>query len=228
MDVGPYIKTHAGGRPYALAGEGGMVMNTNPHNEPRPFGENVSWQLGYFHECMSGFEHQVAAHFMAEGMVEEALILTRVIHDRHHAAKRNPFNEIECSDHYARAMASYGTFITACGFEYHGPKGYIAFAPRWDKENFKAPFTSSEGWGTYSQQKSGYKQIHGLALKYGRLALSQFSFEKLGGTKAVAVSAQLGERQIPLTFKHESNTVRILLNEGLDLMKGQLLTVTIS
>ena len=29
-DVGPYIKDHPGGRFYALAGEGGMVMNTNP------------------------------------------------------------------------------------------------------------------------------------------------------------------------------------------------------
>ena len=24
-------------------------------------------------------------------------------------------------DHYARAMASYGTFISACGFDYDGP-----------------------------------------------------------------------------------------------------------
>ena len=84
--------------------------------------KQLSWQMGYFNECMSGFEHQVASHMMAEGMTDEALIITRSIHDRYHAAKRNPYNEIECSDHYARAMASYGTFITACGFEYHGPK----------------------------------------------------------------------------------------------------------
>ena len=32
-DVGPYIKEHKGGRFYALAGEGGMVMNTNPKND---------------------------------------------------------------------------------------------------------------------------------------------------------------------------------------------------
>ncbi|MGE8378346.1 MAG: GH116 family glycosyl-hydrolase, partial [Sphingobacterium sp.] len=38
MDVGPYIKTHLGGRPYALAGEGGMVMNTNPKNEDKAYG----------------------------------------------------------------------------------------------------------------------------------------------------------------------------------------------
>ncbi|TKC03622.1 GH116 family glycosyl hydrolase [Pedobacter frigoris] len=228
MDVGPYIKTHTGGRPYALSGEGGMVMNTNPRNEPKPFGENISWQLGYFHECMSGFEHQVAAHFMAEGMLEESLVLTRVIHDRHHAAKRNPFNEIECSDHYARAMASYGTFITACGFEYHGPKGYIAFAPKWNKENFKAPFTSAEGWGTYHQQKSGLKQIHNLELKYGTLALNKLSFEKLGGAKVSSVSAQLGGRQIPSTFKQENNAVDILVKERLNVQKNQILTITIS
>ena len=228
MDVGPYIKTHTGGRPYALPGEGGMVMNTNPHNEPKPFGENVSWQLGYFHECMSGFEHQVAAHFMAEGMVQESLILTRVIHDRHHAAKRNPFNEIECSDHYARAMASYGTFITACGFEYHGPKGYIAFAPKWNKENFKAPFTSALGWGTYSQQKSGLKQIHRFELKYGTLALNKISLEKLGGGKSRTVSAELAGKQIPLTFKQENNLIEILIKETLNIQKNQILTISIA
>ena len=103
---------------------------------------------------MSGFEHQVAAHMMAEGMIEESLVLTRSIHDRYHAYKRNPFNEIECSDHYARAMASYGTFISACGFTYHGPKGQIGFSPKLTPENFKAPFTAAEGWGSYAQQRN--------------------------------------------------------------------------
>ena len=90
-DVGPYIKTHPGGSFYALAGEGGMVMNTNPRNDDKPYGEAKAWQIGYFSECMSGFEHQVAAHMMAEGMVEESLVLTRSIHDRYHAYKRESF-----------------------------------------------------------------------------------------------------------------------------------------
>ena len=172
-DVGPYIKTHVGGRPYAIAGDGGMVMNTNPHNEEQPYGDNVTWQMGYFHECMSGFEHQVAAHMMGEGMVEESMVLTRMIHDRYHAAQRNPFNEIECSDHYARAMASYGTFINACGFVYHGPKGYLAFAPKIQQREFKAAFTAAEGWGSYHRQPSTGGEQHMLALRYGRLRLSQ-------------------------------------------------------
>ena len=85
---------------------------------------------------------------MAEGMTDEALAMTRMIHDRYHAYKRNPFNEVGGSDHYARAMASYGTFVTACGFEYHGPKGYIPFAPKWNVNNFKTPFVTAKGWST--------------------------------------------------------------------------------
>jgi uncharacterized protein (DUF608 family) len=228
MDVGPYIKTHTGGRPYALAGEGGMVMNTNPHNESKPFGENESWQLGYFHECMSGFEHQVAAHLMAEGMVSEALVLTRAIHDRHHAAKRNPFNEIECSDHYARAMASYGTFISACGFEYHGPNAFIGFAPKWNKENFKAPFTSAAGWGTYAQQKNATGQKHSLSLKYGELQLQQIKFERIGeqGVKLVSVTHQ--NQNIPVKLTQKDNVLLLTFNEKIAMKLNDTLSIIFS
>ncbi|MBB6128803.1 GH116 family glycosyl hydrolase [Mucilaginibacter lappiensis] len=227
-DVGPYIKTHTGGRPYALPGEGGMIMNTNPHNEPKPYGENTTWQLGYFHECMSGFEHQVAAHLMAEGMVEESLILTRVIHERYHAAKRNPFNEIECSDHYARAMASYGTFITACGFEYHGPKGYIRFAPKWSSADFKAPFTAAEGWGTYVQKQAGSKQTHALELKYGKLELKDIALEKIAGGKVSSVAITLGVVHVPANLKQESNTLLLSFNKKITITKNQTLNIIFS
>lgn len=218
-DVGPYIKTHKGGRPYALAGEGGMIMNTNPANEPKPYGESVTWQLGYFHECMSGFEHQVAAHMMAEGMIEEALVLTRAVHDRYHAAKRNPFNEIECSDHYARAMASYGTFITACGFEYHGPSGFISFAPRLGASDFKAPFTAASGWGSYSQQGGVSAFSAQLSVGYGHLDLKRLQLSPSFVPQKVSVT--LDEKNVPATFKQLGDKVTIFFEESLR-VKGAL------
>lgn len=227
-DVGPYIKTHTGGRPYALAGEAGMVMNTNPHNEPKPYGENVTWQLGYFHECMSGFEHQVASHMMAEGMTDEALVMTRAIHDRYHAARRNPFNEIECSDHYARAMASYGTFITACGFEYHGPKGYIRFAPKLTPENFKAPFTAAEGWGSYTQQLSDNKQEYMLEIKYGSLQLLQVGVEKPNEQKLNQVFITLGTQKIPAGFQQQGKSVLIQLSKKVVIRENQQLLIVLT
>ncbi|HLO79676.1 MAG TPA: GH116 family glycosyl-hydrolase [Chitinophagaceae bacterium] len=224
-DVGPYIKDRPGGRPYALPGEGGLVMNTNPANEPRPYGENVTWQLGYFHECMSGFEHQVAAHMMAEGMIDESLVITRMIHDRYHAAKRNPFNEIECSDHYARAMASYGTFISACGYEYHGPKGYMAFAPKLGAEKFRAPFVSASGWGTYSQEKKGQRFTAELHLAYGQLTLSSFSFEC--PVKVQAISVKLADQKIDTSFTQEAARVVLKFEKNLNITEDQKLVISL-
>jgi len=224
-DVGPYIKTHTGGRPYALPGEPGMVMNTNPQNEAQPYGEDITWQLGYFHECMSGFEHQVASHMMAEGMTDEALVLTRAIHDRYHASRRNPFNEIECSDHYARAMASYGTFITACGFEYHGPKGYMRFAPAWNKDHFKAAFTAAEGWGSYEQHYSEEKQQHHIYLKYGSLQLNMLRIEK---ENARSVAVKLNDQPVAADFHQYKKELQVSFKKGVLLREGQVLTIDIA
>ena len=224
-DVGPYIKERPGGRPYALPGEGGLVMNTNPKNEARPYGENITWQLGYFHECMSGFEHQVAAHMMAEGMVEEALVLTRMIHDRYHAGKRNPFNEIECSDHYARAMASYGSFITACGFEYHGPKGYMRFAPKMGADNFKAPFTAASGWGSYSQKFDKQHLDAKLTVGYGSVALQEFSLQQ--ANKVTRPVVKLEGKIIPSTFKQEGDNCTISFKNPISILANQTLHITI-
>jgi len=226
-DVGPYLETHHGGRPYALPGEGGMIMNTNPKRDPLPYGVKDAWQVTYFHECMSGFEHQVASHMMAEGMTEEALILTRAIHDRYHAAKRNPFNEVECSDHYARAMASYGTFITACGFEYHGPKHYIKFAPRLNKDAFKAPFTAAGGWGTYAQNKSGKQQEHRIEVKYGAVTLQTIGVEKIDGGKAAKATVRHGAEVINASVQQQGTGVVVSLEKPVTLSPGQALIVIV-
>lgn len=222
-DVGPYIKEHTGGRPYALPGEGGLIMNTNPKNEAKPYGDNVTWQMGYFHECMSGFEHQVAAHMMAEGMVDEALILTRMIHDRYHAAKRNPFNEIECSDHYARAMASYGTFITACGFEYNGPQSFIKFAPKITPENFKAPFTAAEGWGSYEQKQAASGMEAKFHIKYGSIRLQTIALET--NNKVATVLIQSGIKNISCKFEQKGNEIKIILSEPVRVKPSQVLKI---
>jgi non-lysosomal glucosylceramidase len=226
-DVGPYISKHQGGRPYAVPGEGGMIMNTNPNNDPNPYGEDVTWQAGYFNECMSGFEHQVAAHMMAEGMTEESLIITRTIHDRYHAVKRNPFNEIECSDHYARAMASYGTFITACGFEYHGPKQYIRFAPKLSPDNFKAPFTAAEGWGSYTQQRSNKNFTAHLELKYGTLALKEFGVTLPQNFRKNTLTTTLQGASIPCRIQQRGDTLSVIFSDTLNIKAGESLIVNI-
>ena len=96
-DVGPLRKAHKPGRWYAMAGEAGLIMCTWPQGEAARLQQGFDY---YFNECMNGFEYQAAGHMIWEGMVQEGLAVTRAIHDRYHPSRRNPWNEVECVDHF--------------------------------------------------------------------------------------------------------------------------------
>ena len=171
---------------------------------------------------MSGFEHQAASNMIAEGLLLEGLAVTRAIEDRYSARLRNPFNEIECSDHYSRSMASFGSFISICGFDYHGPKGHIGFAPRLHPENFKAAFTTAAGWGTFTLKKHKAGQTATLHVRWGTLKLNTISLPS-GKTKRVAVD--LAGRNISAKLSAADDAVLITLDQSLMLQAGDLLTI---
>jgi non-lysosomal glucosylceramidase len=231
-DVGPYRAAHPPGRWYAQAGEAGLLMCTFPrpdwdYAQARGNG-NADFAAGYFNECMTGFEYQVAGHMIAEGMVQEGFAITRAIHDRYHASKRNPWNEIECGDHYSRAMAGFGVFLAACGYESHGPKGHLGFNPKISPENFRAPFTASEGWGTFSQKVESGRQTAAIELRHGQLNLNTFALALAPGGTATTVQAFLDGQAV--SSMHALDQGRLVLTFGSDfrLNKDQKLTVEIS
>ena len=151
-----------------------------------------------------------------------------MIHDRYDASRRNPWNEVECGDHYGRAMASYGVFTAACGFEYDGPNQHIGFAPRLTPENFKAAFTAAEGWGLFSQKTAGAKLDAALEIKWGRLLLKSLSLELpevLTGKPQVSVS--LDRLAIPATVAVEGNRATVSWENGVTIPTGGTLAVSL-
>ncbi|TDD66270.1 twin-arginine translocation signal domain-containing protein [Jiangella aurantiaca] len=178
-----------GGRTYSTEGEAGTVMCTWPFGgaDSAP-GDGDPGLVAYFNEVWTGQEYQLAALLLAEGMADEALAVIRAVHDRYSAEKRNPYNEIECSDHYARAMMSHAVYLAATGYEYHGPRGHLGFAPRLgDPSDVAAAFTVAEGWGLYRQRRTGDRQRSEVELRYGRLRVRTF---------ATAVPERPGRRQV--------------------------------
>ncbi len=198
-DVGPFREENKPGRWYATPGEGGLLMCTFPKGDRKQIiGDNPTWASMYFNECMSGFEYEAAGHMVSEGMVQEGMAVTRAIHDRYSATKRNPWNEVECSDHYARCMAVYGVFVAACGFEHHGPKAHIGFDPKITPSSFKAAFTSAEGWGTYGQKIIGFQMEASLRIKHGTLRLKTLSLGVPSWAKNA--SAKLNDADLDVEF----------------------------
>ncbi len=64
-DVGPYRAVHPTGRWFAMPGEAGLLMCTQPDGTDRDFKDPPgSWTQVYLNECMNGFEHQAAGHMI--------------------------------------------------------------------------------------------------------------------------------------------------------------------
>lgn len=214
------------GRPYALSGDSGLVMCTWPLGGKRDDWEK-HWQYGYFNECMTGFEHQVASHMIWEGLLDYGFSIEKSIHERYSPAKRNPYNEIECSDHYSRAMASYGAYIAACGFTYHGPKGQLGFAPKIHPENFKAAFTGVEGWGTLEQERTAIAQSNRIKLNYGKLALQEIRLELPKEKTAKSIQVTVNGRAVDSTFEREGNKIKVIF-PPVTMLKGDVIAVGIN
>ena len=166
---------------------------------------------------MNGFEYQVAAHMIYEGqpgddLVRKGLAIARAVHDRYDAAKRNPFNEIECSDHYARSMASYGVFLALSGFVCHGPEGDIGFSPRIDPENFQTPFVTAEGWGTYSQRIVEGEVVATLLVRWGRLRLRSIRLGLPFERRPTAAALTHHGNPVPASIERTGATMRLLFD----------------
>jgi len=231
-DVGPFRDAFTRGRWYAAAGDAGLLMCTWPKGGKNPAFKK-HWQYMYFNECMSGFEWQVAAHMIWEGhdqadLLENGLAVSRAIHDRYNAALRNPYNEIECSDHYARAMASYGTFQAICGFNCHGPSGRISFEPRLSPDDFRSAFVAASGWGIYRQQRGDKTMQATLDLCHGELRLRTVELTPQSVSEFRSVQVTLGEQSVPAACSRRDRHVIVELERDVELKSGETLNITLT
>jgi uncharacterized protein (DUF608 family) len=223
-DVGPFREAHKPGRVYAMAGEAGLIMCTWPKGEAARVEQGFDF---YFNECMSGFEYQAAGHMLWAGLVMPGLAVTRAIHDRYHASRRNPWNEVECGDHYARAMASYGVYMAACGMEVHCPKGHLGFAPRLTPENFKAAFTTATGWGTFTQTVMAGKRQVTISVGHGTVRVKTLALGAVAGETAPdAVKASVSGKPVRGRISTDSGRHLVTFINDVLLTKGQKLNAS--
>ncbi|MBX3091295.1 MAG: hypothetical protein KF801_02170 [Cryobacterium sp.] len=127
-------------RTYALNDESGLVLCSWPRGgRPRiPF--------VYSDEVWTGIEYQVAAHLIFEGLVDEGLSIVDAVRRRHDGIARNPWNEVECGNHYARSLASWAPLIAWSGAQWDAPTGRLSFAPA-VQGSFSGFFSAGSGWG---------------------------------------------------------------------------------
>jgi len=216
-DVTPYNDVHKPFRWFITPGQAGLFTCTWPKGEYLPEG------TVYKNEVWTGIEYQVAGHMIAEGMVTEGLAICRAVHDRYQPDLINPYNEVECGDHYARAMASWGVYLALAGFECHGPKGHLGFAPKVTPDDFKAAFTAAEGWGTFEQAREGGGQTERITVVWGKLRLKSLSFAVSAPSQSVSVT--IGGQDIPLMSQVVDARILITLEREVTLNRGDVIEI---
>ncbi|HOX56154.1 MAG TPA: GH116 family glycosyl hydrolase [Candidatus Paceibacterota bacterium] len=212
-------------RAFAGAKDKGLITCTWPK------GGRPGHVMLYSDEVWTGIEYQVAAHMIYEGLVEEAFAIVRGARDRYDGIprppiERNPWNELECGGHYARAMSSWSLLLALSGWDYDGPRQALRFTPRHTPGDFKGFFVGPEGWGSLRQTREGQTQRNELSVCEGRLAVAEFALSVAGTPKRVKV--ECGGKTVPSAFKSEAGGVVVSLKRPVVVGAGQKLTVGIS
>lgn len=193
---------------------------------------NCAWPEGgrpdhpvfYCDEVWTGIEYEVAALFMHEGMVVQALQVVKAARDRYTGNQRNPYSEIECGAHYARAMSSWSLLPAAAGFQYHAGKQHVAFAPRFQPEAFTAFFTTRNGYGLLTQQRNGQTQTNSIEMKRGSLQLKTLCIELTDSKTPKITLNPAQQHQISM----DENRCTITFDNTLDLKPDTALKIIFS
>ncbi|MCL2604839.1 MAG: non-lysosomal glucosylceramidase [Defluviitaleaceae bacterium] len=150
-------------RVYALNDNGGLLLCSWP-NGGRPVIPFV-----YSDEVWTGIEYQVASHLIYEGFMDEGLKIVEACRNRHDGIERNPWNEVECGNHYARSLASYGVLLALTGFHCDAVNKVLTFRPVMPVggSGFVGFFCCADGWGLYRQEREG--EAGEIEVLYGNL-----------------------------------------------------------
>lgn len=173
---------------YALNDEPGLLLCSWPR------GGKPSLPFVYSDEVWTGIEYQVASHMCWEGLVDEALSIVRAVRARYEGTVRNPWNEYECGNYYARAMASYGLLLGLSGFRYTASQSLLELAPQLKTNKGRLLFSVDSGWGTIYYEKRGGKIALRIEVEEGELPVREVRF---GGilTKGVLTALTKGRKR---------------------------------
>ncbi len=191
-----------------------------------PRGGRPAVPTQYSDEVWTGMEYEVAALLLQEGEPGLALKLVEAVRRRYDGRKQNPWNDIECGDHYVRAMSSWSLLEAASGYVYDAPAGTIGFAPAIAPEDFRAPFVARDGWGTVEQTIAAERLILRLRPVAGSVQVASLRLRP--PTPMHSCSATHAGQSLATELVSTAGEVTVVLAEPATFESGEVFEVTLT
>jgi len=199
-----------------------------------PYGGKPKVPIRYNNEVWTGIEYEVAALCIYTGKISEGLKIVQSVRDRYDGSTRNPWNEVECGDHYVRAMASWTILNALTGLEYNVEDKRLEFYPRINREIFKSFFISDNGWGRIAKEYSNNSYRFSIISSYGEFEIKSLSLMDFKDFKIdtcsilVKPDTHIGSKPLEVDFKTNNSTIEISLKDSITLKKNHQLIINLS
>jgi uncharacterized protein (DUF608 family) len=179
-------------RSYSLGDESALLMAAYPGERPdKPF--------PYFTEVMTGFEYTAAVSMLYENQNKIGLKTMQDVRGRYDGKKRNPFNEAEFGNHYARDMMAWGSILATTGFHYSAVDNSMNFTSK--PGNYF--WSNGYQYGKVEISNDGKSKKAVLTVLNGSVKLTSFTLNGFG-----TVSFRKGinvDKNKPVTFTIKNN-----------------------
>ena len=199
---------------------------------------NCTWPNGgkpkvptyYTDEVWTGIEYQIAALCIYAGDISSGLKIINAVRDRYDGSHRNPWNEIECGDHYIRPMSSWTLLHALTGIFYSVELNQLSLAPKIKHHNFQSFFITNSAWGTVNQQVNENKFIISIIISFGELSLKSIKlalFDKIKMSKIQSCKIVNSEENtnVDAILNMNNSILEISLLKPITLKENQILQI---
>ena len=209
-------------RIFASPSESGLLNCTWPN------GGKPKVPTEYTDEVFTGIEYEIAALSIYIGDIDAGLKIIKAIRERYDGTHRNPWNEVECGDHYVRPMSSWTLLHALTGISYSSKLNQLSLSPKINQRNFQSFFITNSAWGSVYQKITQNMITYSLTISYGTLELSSVTIDLRDESKDVKISKSTviseGKYQnVSVTQILKGSIIEISFDETLNLNEGHQL-----
>lgn len=154
--------------------------------------------------------------------------IINAVRKRYNGSHRNPWNEVECGDHYVRAMSSWTLLHALTGISYSSKLNQLSLSPKINQRDFQSFFITKSAWGKISQRITQKMLTCSITISYGTLELSSTKIDLKDEFKEVKISKSMviseGKYQdVGVTQIFNGSIIEISFDETLNLNEGHQL-----